>query len=88
MKRIDYKAFYQISADFSQAEVRKIMPMLVPVERCEHGYIDPHRTANVNPTIGWGDHRTCPGAGIGGDDELSLSDSTRRTSDRIGGDDE
>ena len=42
---------------------------LVPVELCEHGKYNPHRTPNVNPTIGWGDFRYCPGAGIRGDDD-------------------
>ena len=57
MKRIDYKAFYQISEDFSQAEVRKIMPMLVPVVRCEHGNIDPHIVFYTDGTPWHG----CPG---------------------------
>ena len=63
MKRIDYEAFYQISADFSQAEVRKIMPMLVPVERCKHGNIYRHiidRPDKQGFIVEW-----CPGAGIG-----------------------
>lgn len=36
---------------------------LVPVERCKHGYLDKH------PIREHGIWTTCPGAGIGGDDE-------------------
>ena len=35
---------------------------MVPVERCEHGYIDGHRVWNE-------DKPWCPGAGIGGNHE-------------------
>ena len=38
---------------------------LVPVERCEHGNIDPHIVFYTDGTPWHG----CPGAGIGGDDE-------------------
>ena len=38
---------------------------LVPVERCKHGYLDPHPLSLAE----WdGQADTCPGAGIGGDD--------------------
>ena len=39
---------------------------LVPVERCDHGNIDPHIS---KPGGGLFPAEWCPGAGIGGDDE-------------------
>lgn len=59
MKRIDYEAFYQISADFSQAEVRRIMPMLVPVEPVHIRWCTSHRKET------WSGRTTC--VGMGGD---------------------
>jgi len=65
----DYDSCWRVP---SRAGCSEVDVWFVPVERCEHGYLDPHpfgAECPMNP----GCDCICPGAGIGGDDEPNVA---------------